>query len=131
MKTKTTAVRHGLSLFIVLTMCLSLLQLPAFAAEERAQGHQHSFACYEGYTLLCQADEADHVHTAGCFNVPEDAAPICGLEEGADHTHGDACTPLGRLLVCTPEAHTHTSECYAAAARTPISQPELFRLSLR
>ena len=53
MRDKKHVFKRGLSLFLALTMCLSLLQVTAFAAE----GEKHS---YDGHCAECQKPGSFH-----------------------------------------------------------------------
>lgn len=52
----------------------------------------------------------EHKHTDACYE--ERPVLICGLEEGEDHTHGEACYSLEKTLICGLPEHTHTDACY-------------------
>lgn len=66
----------------------------------------------DGFTFLLDGGAGvfvcdKHVHTAGCYN----RKLVCGLPEGPDHTHTDACY----VLICGLEddpAHVHSDACY-------------------
>ena len=123
--------RRGLSLFLALVMCTSLIQISAVAVEDYKVGDTF------------QADSADaelpaNIPEGTYWSDPEEAPdttkdPICGGEE---HTHGDGCTSQEisaeayteenpdqykveqstyYKLICEKgdeEAHTHGRDCY-------------------
>lgn len=131
MKRMTTLCKRGLALFLVLTMCISLLQTTALAAGldiPAADGrvlacglteHTHADECYavvETRTLTCTLKTAaGHTHDASCYAAGDPALTCASEEEGHEHT--DACfTPGEQVLTCGQEetaGHTHGDACYA------------------
>lgn len=87
--------------------------------EEEIEEHTHSGSCYDSNgDLTCEKTEAKvHQHTQACIYVPEGEPVetkvlVCEKEE---HTHTDACYPIGDLpekeYQCGKEEHTHTDAC--------------------
>lgn len=129
MKIYKTLRKRGLALFMALTMCLSLIQTTAFAAEEtdhvhNADGwictqaepaaelvcgkHVHSEDCYQQVQGELTCETAEHQHGEGCYAAAEPVLE-CGQ---AEHTHGDGCHNEEGVLVCETEEHTHDGGCY-------------------
>ena len=121
-----------LALVLALNLSLSLVSVPAFAADEEEAGdgrtlicekeeHTHTDECYAPVTaddlkLICTLDEGEgHTHTEAC-GITTEKELACGLEESDGHTHTDECEPeTTKELTCgkeESEGHKHTDECY-------------------
>lgn len=80
--------------------------------------HTHSDECFdEEGTCVCPLPVVvPHRHTDSCYVLADSTIPICGLEEGEEHTHGEGCygEPVVQLVCTLPEIeeHTHTADCY-------------------
>ena len=105
--------------------------------KEEAEAHTHSDACYKtDRILICEIPTTTHHHTKKCYN--EEGLLTCGeleiptfecteenwteetISEG--HHHTEVC--YENQLTCTKTEHTHTKECYpAAAADVPTDDP--------
>jgi len=141
MKIFKTLSKRGLALFLVLTMCVSLLPATALAAEAAEALHTHNedgWACVEesqlicGYeqehthdetcwaasekTLACSLEEAEgHQHDESCYT--EETTLACGQEESEEHSHDETCYVTETVLSCgqeEAEGHTHGEDCFAA-----------------
>ncbi|MDE7218594.1 MAG: Ig-like domain-containing protein, partial [Oscillospiraceae bacterium] len=112
MKFFKTLSKRGLALFLVLTMCMSLLPATAMAAELEEANHTHNedgWTCVETRELTCEYDE--HTHDETCWGTSE-AILTCALEESEGHTHGEDCYSAGGASpACGLEEHTHGFEC--------------------
>ena len=111
MKIWKTLSKRGLALFLVLTMCMSLLQVTAFAEE----GAENDVGTTR---LACELEE--HTHSEDCYTVtPESRELTCGQEETEGHAHGDECYTVSETkeLTCTDESegHTHEDTCYTTS----------------
>lgn len=72
--------------------------------------HIHTEECIQK-TLICDAEETEHVHSeeGGCYN--SEGELICDLEETAHHEHTEEC--YRSEYICGKEEHIHTVECYS------------------
>ena len=87
MKIFKTLSKRGLALFLVLTMCLSLLPTTAMAAELAEDHHTHNddgWTCVEERQLVCTKEV--HIHTDECYPAASDT-------ETGDETETDANVP--------------------------------------
>lgn len=106
--------KRGLSLFLVLMMCLSLLPAAAYAAEDHAH-NQDGWNC----VWSDPERELDCTHVCG---------PECQGEEllnCAEAHHTEDCCDEEGFLVCE-DSHEHSDECYAPARRpapTSMTKP--------
>ena len=110
--------KRGLALFLVLTMCMSLLPTTALAAELAEATHTHNedgWICVEESKLICEYEE--HTHDETCWETSEaPEEPVCGLEESEGHQHDEACYAEEASLTCgqeESEEHTHDEACYS------------------
>ena len=110
--------KRGLALFLVLTMCVSLLPTTALAAELAEATHTHNedgWICVEESKLICEYEE--HTHDETCWETSEaPEEPVCGLEESEGHQHDEACYAEEASLTCgqeESEEHTHDEACYS------------------
>ena len=126
MKTRRKSLfKRGLSFFIAMTMCLSMLQMPVFAAETHEHNqdgwecvwtegseelnckHEHDEECYTpGKDVL---DCEDDHHSEECYGAGEDIL-ICE-DEGEEHEHNEDCYAPGDDVLKCKEKH-HTEDCY-------------------
>lgn len=90
MRILTKQTQRGLSLFLAVLMCLSVLPAAAFAADEAAHTHNE-----DGWTC----GQAEAVETLAC--------------EEAEHTHGTECYAEDGSLTCGQAEHTHDESCWA------------------
>lgn len=84
--------------------------------------HEHSFACYENYELICNEN---HEHIESCFEHSGEL--VCGMDEGMEHTHneeGYECHVVEKILTCNKQDHTHSEECYSEE-EVPLAKVEL------
>ena len=124
--------KRGLALFLALVMCLGMLNLTAFAAEDEGstevftcglEEHTHTAECYgKAEAGTNQPDAADgsaqgHQHTSECYGAE------CVLPESEGHTHveGEGYTLVtveGKELDCSESTvgHIHTSDCYTVTS---------------
>ena len=131
MKNGKILAKRSLAAFLAFVMCLGMLNLTVFAAEDvqpghthgedgwdctQAEGapkliceeHQHGESCYE-IGSKCALEE--HEHTEECFGE-EVIVWTCGTEA---HVHGDECNAAAQgELACEIEEHRHDGDCYAA-----------------
>ena len=63
--------------------------------------------------LICGMTE--HVHDENCYL----SVLSCGLEEGEEHSHTEAC--WSKVLICAQEEHVHGDSCYAEPE--PVTEP--------
>ncbi|MEY8403976.1 MucBP domain-containing protein [Oscillospiraceae bacterium 44-34] len=130
MKTCKNLSKRGLALFLALVMCLSMVQITAFAVDGHVHNedgwsctqddsvrelscdkHVHNDNCYQTVQgeLTCEAEE--HQHGDGCYEAAEPQLTCAD----AEHTHGDSCYTQGEdVLTCAETEHTHGEDCYAA-----------------
>ena len=118
MATKTRkSLQKLLALLMVLSMTMGMLNITAFAAgDELICGkteHAHTAECYE-QTLICGQEEgAGHTHTDACYIL------TCGQEESAGHVHSETCYDAEDNLICNltegEGSHSHTDACYSLA----------------
>ena len=126
MKTRRKSLfKRGLSFFIAMTMCLSMLQMPVFAAETHEHNqdgwecvwtegseelnckHEHDEECYTpGKDVL---DCEDDHHSEECYGAGEDIL-ICE-DDGEEHEHNEDCYAPGDDVLKCKEKH-HTEDCY-------------------
>ena len=99
--------KRGLSLFMAVMMCMSLVNFTVFATD----GHVHKedgWVCTQGdpvKTLTCDR----HVHGEDCYKT-ERGEQTCTVEE---HEHGEDCWETAEPeLTCTEVEHTHTEDCF-------------------
>ena len=106
--------KRGLALFLTLVMCLGMMNLTAFAAEDAytcgLEEHTHTDACYETKTVPSGEDVETHTHTDACYTE-------CTLAESEGHTHTDACYGTECSLAET-DGHTHGEDCYETEITT-------------
>lgn len=126
MKTRRRSLlKRGLSFFIAMTMCLSMLQMPVFAAEAHEHNqdgwecvwvegskkldckHEHGEECYRPGKDVLDCEE-DH-HTEDCYAPGEDVL-ICE-DESEEHEHTEDCYIPGEDVLKCKESH-HTEDCY-------------------
>ena len=134
--------KRGLALFLVLTMCLSMIPTTAFAYESDHVHNEDGYTCefeQEGTQLICEATE--HKHGDGCYQQAEPQL-ICTETEHThgdeckdsetgeiictvgEHEHGDACYRQAEAqLICTETEHTHGEECYEAVGHWHCTPP--------
>ncbi len=120
--------KRGLALLLAFVMCLSMIQVSAFAADEQehihnADGwvctqaestqelacdkHVHEDSCFETQdTLVCELEE--HTHGEGCYEAAE---PVQVCEED-EHAHEAGCYDEEGALTCEAGEHTHDSSCF-------------------
>ena len=119
--------KRGLALFLVLTMCVSLLPATALAAELEELNHVHNedgWVCEEAQgDLTCDIEE--HEHADECY-APGELVLSCALTEDEGHTHGDSCYSEEEIstLACgleESEEHTHSEDCYSITAETVLA----------
>ena len=115
-----------LSAVLAISMILSFagaapIPTQPFNAGNRST-HEHSFACYENYDLICNEN---HEHIESCFEHSGEL--VCGIDEGMEHTHneeGYECHVVEKVLICTTQEHTHSEECYSEE-EVPLAKVEL------
>ena len=116
--------KRGLALFLVLTMCLSLLPSAALAAEIAEAAHTHNedgWTCVEESQLICGCEQ-EHTHEATCWADSEETL-TCTLEEAEGHTHSEECWDEAGELICgqeETEGHTHDGTCFAAGEQALV-----------
>ena len=104
MKIFRTLSKRGLALFLVLTMCVSLLPATALAAEAAEALHTHNedgWACVEESQLIC-GYEQEHTHDETCWAASEKTL-ACSLEEAEGHQHDESCYTEETTLACGQE----------------------------
>lgn len=97
---------RGLALFLVLVMCLGMLQIPAFAQEDSHAHNEDGWTCTQEFTkeLACEK----HVHDDSCYTT-EQGELTCGSDE---HSHDDSCYSAETVQECASEKHSHDDGCY-------------------
>lgn len=119
--------KRGLALFLVLTMCVSLLPATALATELEELNHIHNedgWVCEEAQgDLTCDIEE--HRHSDECY-APGEPVLSCALTDDEGHTHGDSCysEEENLTLACgleESEEHTHSEDCYTMAVGTVLA----------
>ena len=130
MKIFKTLSKRGLALFLVLTMCVSLLPATALAAEAAEALHTHNedgWACVEESQLIC-GYEQEHTHDETCWTASEASEePVCGLAESEGHLHGEACYTGETVQVCdleVSEEHEHGEACFVTETVLSCGQEE-------
>ncbi len=128
MKTRRKSLfKRGLSFFIAVTMCLSMLQMPVFAAEAHEHNqdgwecvwiegsekldckHEHDEECYRPGKDVLNCED-DH-HTEECYGPGEDIL-ICE-DDSEEHEHNEDCYAPGEDVLKCKENH-HTEDCYVS-----------------
>ena len=128
MKTRRKSLfKRGLSFFIAVTMCLSMLQMPVFAAEAHEHNqdgwecvwiegsekldckHEHDEECYRPGKDVLNCED-DH-HTEECYGPGEDIL-ICE-DDSEEHEHNADCYAPGEDVLKCKENH-HTEDCYVS-----------------
>ena len=108
MRTWKNLGKRGLSAFLAVVMCLGMLNLTVFAADE--DGHVHSeggWSCTQDEPvreLTCDT----HVHGEDCYQHVLGELTCAETE----HAHGDGCYAAGEdVLDCQSSEHTHSETC--------------------
>ena len=128
MKIFRTLSKRGLALFLVLTMCVSLLPATALAAEAAEALHTHNedgWACVEESQLIC-GYEQEHTHDETCWAASEETL-ACSLEEAEGHQHDESCYTEETTLACgqeESEEHSHDETCYVTETVLSCGQEE-------
>ena len=128
MKIFKTLSKRGLALFLVLTMCVSLLPTTALAAEAAEALHTHNedgWACVEESQLIC-GYEQEHTHDETCWAASEETL-VCSLEEAEGHQHDESCYTEETTLACgqeESEEHSHDETCYVTETVLSCGQEE-------
>ena len=128
MKIFKTLSKRGLALFLVLTMCVSLLPATALAAEAAEALHTHNedgWACVEESQLIC-GYEQEHTHDETCWAASEKTL-ACSLEEAEGHQHDESCYTEETTLACgqeESEEHSHDETCYVTETVLSCGQEE-------
>lgn len=104
--------RRYCSVLLLLSMMFSYLQygIVGRAHTQEVTHHQHTFTCYDEFSLTCEEDH--EYHTEECYSHSDNL--ICGFEEGYNHRHneeGTKCEEYTRILICNIPEHTHTEDC--------------------
>ena len=111
MKTMNNFGKRSLAMFLVLVMCLGMMNLTVFAAEEHTH-NEDGWTCTQGASSQGDLRCTLHVHDENCYST-EQGELTCQQEE---HTHSDACYEAGEeILTCVlveSDGHTHTDDCY-------------------
>ena len=115
-----------LSAVLAISMILSFagaapIPTQPFNAGNRST-HEHSFACYENYDLICNEN---HEHIESCFEHSGEL--VCGIDEGMEHIHkeeGYECHVVEKILTCNKQEHTHSEKCYSEE-EVPLAKMEL------
>ncbi|NBI65740.1 VWA domain-containing protein [Pseudoflavonifractor sp. 60] len=120
MKTMNNFGKRSLAMFLVLVMCLGMMNLTVFAAEEHTH-NEDGWTCTQGASSQGDLRCTLHVHDENCYST-EQGELTCQQEE---HTHSDACYEAGEeILTCglkDSEGHTHTDDCYEWEAKSVLS----------
>lgn len=98
--------KKTLALLLALVMCVGMLSVAAFAAED--EDHEHNkggWACSKKEKLTCETKEHSHDND----DCKGDSELICTMEE---HKHNQSCYPNGTNPACGKELHAHTEACY-------------------
>ena len=128
MKIFRTLSKRGLALFLVLTMCVSLLPATALAAEAAEALHTHNedgWVCVEESQLIC-GYEQEHTHDETCWAASEKTL-ACSLEEAEGHQHDESCYTEETTLTCgqeESEEHSHDETCYVTETVLTCGQEE-------
>lgn len=112
------------SVFLALVMCLSVMQVTAFAKTVEAQltcsipeNHTHTSECYEKVLNCGQVEAEAHHHSDACQKKETLTCILTSAdldENGKPHEHSDSCYTVEDVICEIPETdgHQHTDECY-------------------
>lgn len=90
-----------LAMFLSVTMCISLVQVTAFSAEnDPTPTETESPQEITVYQLNCPT--AEHIHDEACYALK------CEQSEDPNHTHDRSCY----ALTCEKSEHVHNLTCY-------------------
>ena len=90
------------------------------------KAHKHTEDCYavrKGNLTCTETEREGHAHGEGCYVLGSE--PVCGVEEGEEHSHSGSC--YGKILACKiPEitGHCHSDDCFAWEKVLICSQEE-------